>query len=225
MKHPRDFHQNDVLVLAAGANTWIGSIQWPTPGDSPKTISGQHCPGVKATLGLPFDGRPRMSASLTTLDNAANPLDMMEQIVAANEWEFDRRSDSEMAAEAPGQWCDYGLFFNWSHEISVMHFTCAFDLKVPEKQRAALYELLALANEKLWLGHFGLEGEEGMPVFRHAVLLRGTTGASAESLEDLVDIALTECERFFPAFQFVLWAGKSPAEALAAAMLDCVGEA
>ena len=101
-----------------------------------------------------------MSASLTTsLDNAANPLDMMEEIVAANEWEFDRRSDSEMAAEAPGHWCDYGLFFNWSHEISVMHFTCAFDLKVPEKQRTALYELLTLANEKLWLGHFGLESD------------------------------------------------------------------
>ena len=55
--------------------------------------------------------------------------------------------------------------------------------------------------------------------------LRGAAGASAESLEDLVDIALTECERFFPAFQFVLWGGKSPADALAAAMLDCVGEA
>ena len=40
--------------------------------------------------------------------------------------------------EAPGQWCDYGLYFNWSHEISVMHFTCAFDLKVPEKQRGSL---------------------------------------------------------------------------------------
>ena len=26
----------------------------------------------------------------------------MEQIVAANDWEFDRRSESEMAAEAPG---------------------------------------------------------------------------------------------------------------------------
>ena len=167
-----------------------------------------------------------MSASLTSsLDNAANPLDMMEQIVAANDWEFDRRSDSEMAAEAPGHWCDYGLFFNWSHEISVMHFTCAFDLKVPEKQQPALYELLALANEKLWLGHFGLECGDGTPVFRHAVLLRGAAGASAESLEDLVDIALTECERFFPAFQFVLWGGKTPTEALAAAMLDCAGEA
>ena len=167
-----------------------------------------------------------MSASLaTSFDTAANPLDMMEQIVTANEWAFDRRSESEMAAEAPGRWCDYGLFFNWSHQISVMHFTCAFDMKVPEKHRAALYELLTLANEKLWLGHFGLESEDGMPVFRHAILLRGAAGASAESLEDLVDIALTECERFYPAFQFVLWGGKSPAEALAAAMLDCAGEA
>ena len=166
--------------------------------------------------------------SMTTAlsqDAAANPLDIMEQIVIANDWAFDRRNDSEMAAEAPGRWCDYGLYFSWSHEISAMHFTCAFDLKVPEKRRSALYELLALANERLWIGHFGMESDNGMPVFRHAVLLRGAPGASAESLEDMVDIAITECERFFPAFQFVLWGGKTPTEALDAAMLECVGEA
>jgi hypothetical protein len=167
-----------------------------------------------------------MSASLhTAVPSAANPLDILEQIVTANDWVFDRRTDEEMAAEAPGQWCDYGLYFNWSHEISAMHFTCTFDLKVPEKRRAALYELLALANERLWIGHFGMNSEDGMPVFRHSVLLRGAPGASAESLEDMVDIAITECERFFPAFQFVLWGGKAPGDALAAAMLECVGEA
>jgi hypothetical protein len=155
----------------------------------------------------------------------ANPLDLVEQVIAANDWAFDRRSDAEMAAEAPGKWCDYGLYFCWSHEISVMHFSCAFDLKAPEKRRAALYELLALANEKLWIGHFGIDQEDGMPIFRHSVLLRGAPSASAESIEDMVDIAITECERFFPAFQFVLWGGKSPEEALAAAMLECVGEA
>ena len=164
--------------------------------------------------------------SMTVLGHdAANPLDIMEQIISANDWACDRRSDSEMAAEAPGRWCDYGLYFCWSHEISAMHFTCAFDLKVPEKRRAALHELLALANERLWIGHFGMEADDGMPVFRHAVLLRGAPGASTESLEDMVDIALTECERFFPAFQFVLWGGKTPQDALAAAMLECVGEA
>ena len=167
-----------------------------------------------------------MSATLTVnRDRAANPLEIVEQIVAANDWAFDRRSDSEMAAEAPGKWCDYGLYFSWSQEISAMAFTCAFDLKVPAEARAKLFELLALANEKLWIGHFGIDSDDGVPVFRHSVLLRGAPGASAESLEDMVDIALTECERFFPAFQFVLWGGKSPAEALQAAMLDCVGEA
>jgi hypothetical protein len=158
-------------------------------------------------------------------ERAANPLDVIEQIIGANEWAFERRSDGEMAAEAPGKWCDYGLFFSWSQEISAMHFSCAFDLKVPAGKRDKLFELLSLANEKLWIGHFGLESEEGVPVFRHSVLLRGAPGASAESLEDMVDIAMTECERFYPAFQFVLWGGKSPAEALQAAMLDCVGEA
>ena len=158
-------------------------------------------------------------------ERATNPLDVIEQIVAANEWVFDRRSDGEMAAEAPGKWCDYGLYFSWSAEISAMHFSCAFDLKVPPEGRAKLFELLAMANEKLWIGHFGLESDDGVPVFRHSVLLRGAPCASAESLEDMVDIALTECERFFPAFQFVLWGGKAPADALQAAMLDCVGEA
>ncbi len=168
-----------------------------------------------------------MSGNMITepRDLASNPLDVIEQIIAANEWAFERRSDGEMAAEAPGKWCDYGLYFSWSQEISAMHFSCAFDLKVPAAQRDRLFELLAMANEKLWIGHFGLESEEGVPVFRHAVLLRGAPGASAESLEDMVDIALTECERFFPAFQFVLWGGKKPEEALQAAMLECAGEA
>jgi hypothetical protein len=168
-----------------------------------------------------------MSAYLAheTRERAGNPLDILEQIVASNEWSFERRNDAEMAAEAPGKWCDYGLYFSWSHEISAMHFSCAFDLKVPAEKREKLFELLALANEKLWIGHFGIDSDDGVPVFRHSVLLRGAPGASAESLEDMVDIALTECERFFPAFQFVLWGGKAPAEALQAAMLDCVGEA
>ena len=167
-----------------------------------------------------------MTALLTpTRERSINPLDMMEQIVSANDWAFDRRNDSEMAAEAPGKWCDYGLYFSWSQEISAMHFTCAFDLKVPEKRRGALYELLALANERLWIGHFGMDSDDGMPVFRHSVLLRGAQGASAESLEDMTDIAITESERFFPAFQFVLWGGKTPAEAMQAAMLECAGEA
>jgi hypothetical protein len=41
----------------------------------------------------------------------------------------------------------------------------------------------------------------------------------------LVECAIDECDRFYPAFQFVLWGGKTPREALDAAMVDAAGEA
>lgn len=154
-----------------------------------------------------------------------NPLDLLEQIVFGYEWAFDRRNASEMEAEAPGRWCHYGLYFSWSQEIAALNFTTTFELRGDENRRAALYELIALANERLWIGHFSLDHETGTPLFRHAVLLRGATQLAPESMEDMIDIALTECERFYPAFQFTLLNDKSPREALEAAMLDCIGEA
>ena len=156
---------------------------------------------------------------------AGNPIDIVEEIVLANEWPHDRASDEEMVVEISGRWCDYRLFFVWQEEISAMHFSCSFDMKVPKGRRAAVYELLATVNEKMWLGHFDVCSDSNLPMFRHAILLRGALGASVEQLEDLVDMALTECERFYPAFQLVIWGGKTPDEAVTAAMIEPMGEA
>ena len=43
--------------------------------------------------------------------------------------------------------------------------------------------------------------------------------------ETLIESAIDECERFYPVFQFVLWGGKTPAEALAASLIETRGEA
>jgi len=158
-------------------------------------------------------------------DMLANPLDLIEQIVLAHDWPFDRTSEREIAAEVTGRWCDYRLYFSWREDVNALHFTCAFDIRVPDGKAREVHSLLALINEKLWLGHFDLWGEEGMPLFRHSLLLRGTSGLAVEQMEDLVDIAVAECERFYPSFQYVVWAGKTPQEALAAAILETVGEA
>jgi hypothetical protein len=155
----------------------------------------------------------------------ANPLDLVEEIVSAHDWPFDRCSNDEIVVDVAGQWCDHHLHFAWLADLSAMHFSCALDMKVPKPKRGSIHALLSLINEKLWLGHFDVSLEEGMPMFRHTVPLRGLRGASVEQLEDLVDSAVTECERFFPAFQFVIWGGKSAAEAMAAALFETVGEA
>jgi hypothetical protein len=154
-----------------------------------------------------------------------NPLDLVEKVATANDWPFHRQSDEELAAEISGQWCHYKLWFAWAPEMGVMHLSCALDMKVPDKKRQGIYELLALANDKLWIGHFDLWAEEGLPVFRHAVLFRDGARASNELIEDLIDIAMVECERFYPAFQFVIWGGKDPGEAMMAALLETEGEA
>ncbi len=167
-----------------------------------------------------------MTAGLeTTPATSPNPLDILEEIVAANEWPFDRTSEDEMVVEITGRWCDYRLYFMWRDDVSALHFTCAFDARVPSTRRRDVNDLLAMVNEKLWLGHFDVSLDEGMPMFRHTVPLRGLRGASVEQLEDLVEAAFTECERFFPAFQFVIWGGKSAAESLEAALFETVGEA
>ncbi|MDF1792907.1 MAG: YbjN domain-containing protein [Thalassobaculaceae bacterium] len=166
--------------------------------------------------------------SVTFVDTASvhqNPLDLLEELVGANEWAFDRAGADEMAVEISGRWCDYRLYFLWQEDLGALHFSCLLESKVPVEKRREVCVLLTLLNEKLWLGHFDLGSEDGVPMYRHTLLVRGTGGASVEQMEDLVEVALNEAERFFPAFQFVIWGGKTAEEAIAASMLDVVGEA
>lgn len=155
----------------------------------------------------------------------SNPLDIVEEIVTANEWLFDRASDDEMIVELAGRWCHYRMFFVWQREVGALQFSCQFDMRVPEGKRCDVNELLSMLNSRLWLGHFDLETQQNSPLFRYTVLTRQDRIPEVEMLEDLVEIALTECERFYPAFQFVMWGGKHPSEALAAAMIDTAGQA
>ena len=154
-----------------------------------------------------------------------NPLDAIEQIALANGWAVERQGDDEIVTEVSAPACTFRLWFAWRTDCEALHFTCAFDMKVAEPRRAAIYPLLAMINERLWLGHFDLFSDEGMVVFRHAMLLRGGGGATPEQMVDLVQAALGECERYYPAFQFVVWGGKRPAEAMEAAILETMGEA
>ncbi len=43
--------------------------------------------------------------------------------------------------------------------------------------------------------------------------------------EALLHLSIEACEHYYPAFQFVLWGGKSAQEAMAAAVLECAGQA
>ncbi|TVR79285.1 MAG: hypothetical protein EA405_13005 [Rhodospirillales bacterium] len=154
-----------------------------------------------------------------------SPIDVLEQIVAANDWAFERPSEEEMAVQLPSRWCDFNIYVSWEPAVSTVQFTLNLHMRVTNAKRQSVHELLALVNEKVWMGHFAVWNEEGLIVYRHALPLRGSSGPSLAQMEDLVQTALEECERFYPAFQYVIWGGKSATEAMAAAMIETVGEA
>jgi hypothetical protein len=87
-----------------------------------------------------------------------------------------------------------------------------------------MYRLIAQINEQLWLGHFDLWTQEGLVMFRHALLLNGSV-ASPRQCEAMLKAALEGCERYYQAFQFVVWAGKQSREALVSTMFETEGQA
>ena len=154
-----------------------------------------------------------------------NPLDVVERIAALNDWSFERAGEDEITMLVGGRWSDYQISFTWIYDIEALHLACAFDLKVPERRRDEVQKLISLVNEQMWVGHFDLWTQDGMVMFRHSLVLAGGVEATNPQCQALLSSALEACEGYFPAFQFVVWAGKPARAALNAAMFETSGEA
>lgn len=154
-----------------------------------------------------------------------NPVDTIETVAALNDWSFERSAEDEITISIAGSWCDYHVSFSWMEDVEALHLACAFDLKVAEPRKTEVVRLLALVNEQLWMGHFDLWNQEGVVMFRQSLLLAGGSEASSAQIEAMLANALENCERYYQAFQFVVWAGKTAADAIATAMFETVGEA
>lgn len=169
--------------------------------------------------------------SLDTFESAradsGAPIEMLESYYAAHGWTHERIGDDEIVATMDGSWTKYELRAVWREDDRVLQFLALPEIKVATDKRGEMYETLGLINEQLWLGHFELWSTSGIVLFRHAALLDGQDEhhLSLEQVELLVETAIDECERFYPVFQFVLWGGKTPTEAIAAALIETRGEA
>jgi hypothetical protein len=153
-----------------------------------------------------------------------NPVDLVEQIAASNDWTIERTADDELTLTVAGQWTDYHVSLNWREDLETLHLACAFDFKVPDTRLGEVYRLVAQINEQLWIGHFDLWTQEGLIMFRHGLMLNGAL-ATPRQCEALLRAALEACERYYQAFQFVVWAGRESREALTSTMFETEGQA
>jgi hypothetical protein len=158
-------------------------------------------------------------------ERQSHPVDVIEQIAALNDWSFERAGDDEITVSIAGSWADYHVSFSWMEDNEAIHLACAFDLKVPEARKLEVMRLLTVVNEQMWIGHFDLWSAEGVVLYRQALLLSGGAEPNASQVERLLVTAIEACDRYFQAFQFVVWAGKNAGEALETVLFETAGEA
>ncbi len=164
-------------------------------------------------------------SGIETEERPEHPVDVVERLATLQNWSFDRDDPDEISIGVAGAWADYNVAFTWLPQHEALHLACAFDLKIPERRRAEMAQLVGRINEKLWIGHFDLWSQEGVVMFRHALPLAGGAGVSDAQCQALLALALEACEQYYQSFQFVVWAGKSASEALESAMFETSGAA
>lgn len=164
------------------------------------------------------------SPSDDSVQLGADPLDVVEHVLAAENLPFDRTEDGDLAFSLAGDWKDYELWFAWRPEGDCLQLCLSMDLTVPKANRGAAMELIAQLNPRVWLGHFEL-WEDGEVIFRHGMALMTGEQPSLAQAAAMIDVAVEAGDRFYPAFDFLIQGSKSPDEAIAACMFETVGEA
>lgn len=158
-------------------------------------------------------------------DRPEHPIDVVERTASLRHWIFDRAETDEMSVTVAGRFAEYNVAFTWIEDVEALHVAAAFDLKLPERRRVETLKLIGLVNEQLWIGHFDLWSSDACVMFRHALLLTGGVAPTQAQCAMLMKSAIDACERYYQAFQFVLWAGKGARESLDAVLFETEGEA
>ncbi len=154
-----------------------------------------------------------------------DPIDLVEDVVLENCWEYERDDNKNIHVQVGGRWCDYQLSYGLNEKESIIYVSCALDIKIINNDDYEIYKLLSNINQKLVLGHFEIWLDDGWPIFRHSILVSNDSSICKSYIKEVSLIALEECERFYPAFQFLLWDNKNANESLEKLMLYTQGQA
>ena len=153
-----------------------------------------------------------------------DPLDLIEDIIISNDWDYERDVNKNIHVEVGGEWCDYQLSFGVNDEINLLYISCALDIKIPNYRVKDISSFLVSINEKLLVGHFEVWTEDSWPVLKQSFPMPTNQSLCRIQLEQSCLLVLKECEKFYPAFQMFAWDNKDAQSTLQHIMLETQGE-
>ncbi len=152
-----------------------------------------------------------------------SPCDLLEEIFESNSWPYERYGDDEIKIEVSGDWCNYSMYFYWNEARECFFTSVRISLKLPDGDLRHYAHLLQLLNVQMNIGHIDISPIDGCPTWRLTVPVRGMGTITREMVEDIIDFALDECDKTYPAFQLYLFGKHSPEEAVNSVMFETTG--
>ncbi len=166
-----------------------------------------------------------MALSEQFLQEDLHPIDIVEHLAEHHEWDFDRIGDDQIAMAVEGQWRTYSITLAWSGYDETLRLICSFEMEPPRDRYPALFEALNAVNDQCWAGAFTYWAEQQLMVYRYGLVLSGGQIASPDQIDTLISAAVMSAERYYPAFQLVVWGEQTPEQALQVAIAEAYGRA
>ena len=98
-------------------------------------------------------------------------------------------------------------------------------MEPPTEKLKDLYETLNVANDRCWTGAFTFWKKQKLMVYRYGLVLAGGQIATAEQIDSMISSAVLTAEKYYPAFQLVVYDNQSPDSAMQVAIAEAYGHA
>ena len=166
-----------------------------------------------------------MALSEHELQDDLHPIDIVENLASHHDWDFDRIADDQIAMAVEGQWRTYSLTLAWSDYDETLRLVCRSEMEPPEAKVPQLYELINHMNDQCWAGAFSYWPEHKLMLYRYGLVLSGGQMATPEQVDAIVQAAVSNCERYYPAIQLMVWGERPAKEAMQVAIAEAYGRA
>ncbi len=154
-----------------------------------------------------------------------NPIDYIEEQVYKLDVDFFRYSPNHLNLNYRGQWRNYSVVFIWDEQNKIISVSSHFDITKKEKINKNIYSLVSIVNEKINLGYFHYCSKLDTVFFKYHVSVKGFDYLTEEQIQDILNVVIDECDKYFPAFYLFFFKKQDPKYALSASLIETNGEA
>ncbi|CUH52315.1 type III secretion system chaperone family protein [Shimia marina] len=166
-----------------------------------------------------------MALSEQFLEEDLHPIDIVEHLAEGRDWNFDRIADDQIAMAVEGQWKTYSITLAWSAFDETLRMVCSYEAEPPRSKLPQLYEALNAVNDECWGGAFTYWEQQKLMIYRYGLVLSGGQMASPDQIDTMIRTAIENAERFYPAFQLVVWGERTVKDAMQVAIAEAYGRA